>query len=134
MTQARYCATALVVLALSIGIHRMYAVGSPGAWLGLSVLGSAALIPVGVVYLRDVGAPLFLRLPYHPCAYCLVGSAPESLVGIGLFAAAIFSVGWAAIARGLDRSTLSVAAPLLRFARFGFLATVLMVGVRMVSA
>jgi hypothetical protein len=125
---------ALVIVALSFGIHRMHARGAPGVWLAVSALGAAVLVPVGIVYLRDVAAPLFLRLPYHPCAYCLVGSAPESLVGVALFAAAIFSVGWASIARGLDRTSLAIAAPLLRFARFGFLATLLMVGVRMVSA
>ncbi|MHC4952348.1 MAG: hypothetical protein ACYTGZ_00535 [Planctomycetota bacterium] len=124
----------LVIVLVSATIRAMRESRASAPWLALSLLGAASLLPVGAVYLREVGAPLFLRLPYHSCAYCLVGSAPESLVAIALFVLAVFAVGWAAVARGLDRSEALIAAPLLRFARFGLLAALLMVGVRMVSA
>jgi len=123
---------ALVVALLSAGLHRVRTAGTPGRWLGFALAGAAALLPVGVLFLREVGAPLFLRLPDHPCPYCLVGSAPESLVGVALFTAGIFCVGWAGVARALGGRDL--APPLLRFARFGLLAALLMVGVRMATA
>ena len=123
-----------VVALLSAGIHRTRTAGSPGRWFWGAAAGAVALLPIGSAFLHEVGAPLFLRLPYHKCAYCLVGLAPESLVGIALFTTAIFAVGWAAVVRALDRSDGALAAPLLRWARFGLLATLLMVGVRMATA
>jgi len=134
LTWAFFGVAAFVVAATSMSIRRVQVSGTPGRGLALACVGAAALVPLGTVYLREVGAPLFLRLPYHQCAYCLVALAPESLVGVGLFGAAIFSIGWAVIAQGTDRSNLSLPTPLLRFARFGILATLLMIGVRMVTA
>jgi len=134
LTVAFVAACAWVAFWVTASIRRIRMSQAAGYRLALAAVGAAALIPLGAIYLREVAAPLFLQLPYHQCAYCLVGVAPEALVAVGLFSLATFAVGWAVIARGLDRSNQAIALPLLRFARFGFLATLLMLGVRMATA
>ncbi|MHC4849965.1 MAG: hypothetical protein ACYTEG_16145, partial [Planctomycetota bacterium] len=69
-----------VIVSVSVCLQRMHLARTPGRWLAVALVGAVALVPIGAIYLRTVAAPLFLRLPYHECAYCLVGSAPESLL------------------------------------------------------
>jgi len=90
----------------------------------LALPGVAALGPVGVLFLGAVAAPTMLRLPHHACAYCLVASAPESLVGIALFVIGVFAVGWAAVALWVGHDSV-LSAGIARVARFGILGSLL---------
>jgi len=124
---------AALVVILSLALRRAARGGTP--WLALALVGALVSLPLGVAFLGAVAAPAFLRLPYHQCGYCLIASAPESLVGIALYVGGAFGIGWACIARWLgttaaDRSDLSL--PLLRVARFGYLASLLMMTGRLV--
>ena len=58
-------------------------------------------MPGGVLFLREVAAPLFLGRPDHHCVYCLVSKAPLGLAAIGLFLAGVFCTAWACLARWL---------------------------------
>jgi hypothetical protein len=59
-----------------------------------------ALVSAAVAWLFfvEVAAPKLLHLPYHRCPYDLLVKVPESIVAAGLFVAATFAVGWAAVA------------------------------------
>jgi hypothetical protein len=63
----------------------------------LLLLAGAALV-VGAAFLTEVFAPAVLGLPYHRCAYDLISGAPETLLGVGLFAWGTLCAGWAAAA------------------------------------
>lgn len=124
-----------LVLALTGAIRRAGTGGGP--WLWLSLAGAVASLPLGLAFLGRVAAPWFLRLPYHECAYCLVSRRIETAVGIGLYVLGAFAVGWAFAARGNtgDGGTGEGATvPLLRLARFGYLGSLLMTSVMMVSS
>jgi hypothetical protein len=120
-----------LVLLLTAAIRR----GRGGPWLALSLAGALASLPLGVAFLVGVAAPGFLRTPYHACVYCLIGQRPESLVGIALYVLGAFGVGWAALVRvwggGAGEGT---ALALLRTARFGYLGSLLMASVMLVSS
>lgn len=119
-----------LVLLLTAAIRR-----GRGPWLALSLAGSLVSLPLGFAFLVGVAAPGFLRTPYHACAYCLVGQRPESLVGIALYVLGAFGVGWAALARPRGGGAgEGIALPLLRMARFGYLGSLLMASVMLVSA
>jgi len=121
-----------IVLALSAAIrHRK------GPWLWISLLGAIVSLPLGLAFLGDVAAPAFLHLPYHHCVYCLMRRMPETIVGIALYVVGAFGVVWAFAARALGgRGGTGERVPLalLRMARFGYLGSLLMAGVMLVSA
>ena len=105
-----------------------------GRWLALSLLATLVSVPVGSAFLSEVGAPSFLGLPYHQCTYCLMATAPEGLVGILLYAAGAFAVGWACAARWLGRDAgRELASPLLQVALFGYSAALLMTAVKLAT-
>ncbi len=121
-----------LVLALSAAIRR-----GGGAWLWLSLAGAILSLPLGLAFLGDVAAPRFLHTPYHQCIYCLAKWMPETLLGIGLYVLGAFGVGWAFVAFGLGKGRGAgdgISLRLLRIARFGYLGSLLMTGVMMVSA
>jgi hypothetical protein len=68
--------------------------------LGLLPLAVGAVIsvPVSIVFLIAVAAPVLLHLAHHHCPYDLLPAVPESVVALGLFAAGCFCVGWACVA------------------------------------
>jgi hypothetical protein len=78
----------------------------PLAWSGLLPLFGGAVLSVVVngIFLVHIVAPRLLRLPEHHCPYDLVGSAPESIVGVALFLGGCFCVGWCFVARCLGGS------------------------------
>jgi len=90
-----------------------------------SVLLALLSVPVTLLFLREVASPAFLRLPYHRCIYCMLKDAPESIVAVALFATGALATLWAAFARDAQRE------PLRRAARFGYLASMLMMAVRL---
>ncbi|MEX2120290.1 MAG: hypothetical protein WD847_11905 [Pirellulales bacterium] len=53
---------------------------------------------VAWLFFVEIAAPKLLQLPYHRCPYDLFAQVPETIVAAGLFAAATFAVGWAALA------------------------------------
>jgi hypothetical protein len=126
-----------VVLAVSVARRRLRRPAGGGRWLAFSLVGALVSVPLGLAFLSAVAAPAFLRLPYHPCPYCLIASAPESLVGIVLYVSGVFGVGWAGAARWLGATPEGSAGNelclrLLRIARFGFLASLLMATVKLI--
>jgi len=133
---AFFAVGAAVVLALTAGLRRLRRKGDPGPWLMVALVGAAASLPVGLTFLGAVAAPSFLRLSFHHCVYCLVASAPESLVAIALFVLGAFSVGWASMARwsgaGAEQSA-EVGRPLLWVGWFGYLAALLLTAVRLAT-
>ncbi len=122
---------AALVLALTA------AIGRGGRWLALAFPLALLSLPLGLLFLCDVAAPTFLRLPYHRCAFCLARLRPETLLGIALYVLGAFGVGWAVAARLAARgggTGEGISFPLLRMARFGYLGALLMAGVMLVSA
>jgi hypothetical protein len=121
-----------IVLALSAAIRH-----GAGPWLWISLLGAIVSLPLGLAFLGDVAAPTFLHLPYHHCIYCLVRRMPETIVGIALYVLGAFGVLWAFAAHvlgGRGGAGERGALPLLRMARFGYLGSLLMASVMLVSA
>jgi hypothetical protein len=136
LTLAFFTVGAALVLALSVCVRRLRRGNNPGAWLALSTVGALASLPLGFAFVGAVAAPTFLRLPYHYCGYCLVASAPESVVGITLYLVGAFAVGWAGTARWLGATREGAAVspsclPLLRLALFGYLGALLMMATRL---
>ena len=129
LTAAFFGLGGAMVLALTLALRRR----SRALWIGAALAGATASVPVALAFLKDVAAPAFLRLPYHHCAYCLVKGAPESLVGIALFALGVFGTAWACAVRWGVRGQGVVEERLLRLARFGALGALLMAAVRLVQ-
>jgi hypothetical protein len=65
--------------------------------------GGLLSVPVNFLFLRDIAAPKILHLPYHHCVYDLLPRAPESCLGIAMYALGIFGVGWAGLVAWLGR-------------------------------
>ncbi len=84
--------------------------------LTLLALGALGTLAVSGAFLVDTAAPRLLHLPYHHCPYDLLPKAPESLVGVALFALGTLAVGWAWVAGWLGRSeeTLAVLPRMVR--------------------
>lgn len=121
-----------LVVALTAAIRR-----GGGPWLWVSLAGAILSLPLGLVFLRDVAAPGFLHTPYHACIYCLARWMPETLLGAGLYVLGAFGVGWAVVARSLGKgggAGEGISLRLLRIARFGYLGSLLMAAVMMVSS
>ena len=74
-------------------------------WAPALLVVAALAVPVAATFLSDVAAPAFLHRPLHRCADCLVAEAPETLVGIGLWALAPLATGWAATLAYASRGT-----------------------------
>ncbi|MHC4136812.1 MAG: hypothetical protein ACYS0K_17785 [Planctomycetota bacterium] len=137
LTLSFFAVGAALVVALAVCLRRLRRGSGPGPWLAFSTAAALASLPLGFAFVGTVAAPTFLRLPYHYCGYCLVASAPESLVGITLFLAGAFAVGWASAARwlgatreGATGSTFCL--PLVRLALFSCLGAHLMMATRLV--
>src|SRR5207237_8719829 len=97
-------ANAGMALALA-GFRRRLDAGR-GRWgraLALLLLGAVLTAAVSGTFLTDVAAPVLLHLPQHHCAYDLLPRFPEITIGLALFAAASFAVGWAWVACRLGR-------------------------------
>ena len=92
----------------------------PPWWMMLLL--AAIAIPVGLAFLKEVASPRILHLEYHHCLYDLFVRAPESLVGAGMGAAGVFSLGWARLVAGAESRTASRAAGAGRLTA-GLLAT-----------
>lgn len=106
---------------------------------GLLVLALAAagFVVVGAAFVSEAASPAILHLPHHRCAWCLLSSAPECIVGVALFLGAVFAVGWAATvawAAGAEESRASAAGQirsLLLAALFGMVASLLLAAIEM---
>jgi hypothetical protein len=101
---------------------------SRGAVLGLSVAALAALV-AGFAFLKEIGAPRLLVLPYHHCLYCLFAKIPEALVAAVLLVGSSFAVGWAGVTERwrnwpeVTPAALALRNGLLRAALWGYLAS-----------
>ncbi|MEE8104454.1 MAG: hypothetical protein V3T86_02855 [Planctomycetota bacterium] len=125
----------LAIAGASAALHSLRRNGHAGRWLTPAVATAVGSIPIGLVFLKTTAAPAFSGLPFHECVYCLFGSAPESLIGIGLFALGVFALGWAASIFWLmpaDDGNRALTERLLRTARIGYAGALLMVTVRFV--
>ncbi len=89
---------ALVIAGAALWAWRGRGTMPAPAWAAGLLVAAAASIPVGAAFLAKVEAPALLHRPEHRCAYCVLGEAPESLAGIGLFLVGAFAVGWAVLA------------------------------------
>lgn len=109
---------------------------------GAAALGvlAALSLPIGALFLADVAAPALLGRPFHRCPYCVLGEAPETLVGVGLFVLGAFAVGWAALLPALARAPEARAAlgrpvrGLVSLGRFGYAAATLFAAVALAIA
>lgn len=121
---------AVVVVALT-GLRRRLRRGeTPGAWLPVAVVAAIVSLPVGLAFLGAVAAPMFLRLPYHQCAYCMGAKAPESLLGLGFFVVGAYAVGWTGTASWLAGRN-GIRPALVSVGRFSYAAALVMAGARL---
>ncbi len=91
------------------GVHGLLIVGLAGRFTfwprrsrpagsnGLFI-GALMAMPISFLFLIEIAAPTILHLPLHHCAYDLLARAPETVVGIGLFALGTFGAGWSWLA------------------------------------
>lgn len=138
LTAAYFALNGAMVLALSAaaGLPRLRRRAA------LLLLGIATLpvLIVSAAFLVDVVAPCVLRLPYHHCPYDIIPMAPETILAIALFVWGTCAVGWAYVAArwgdtAESRAPLSRAVGvLLRAARFGYLASLVMITVELAIA
>jgi len=134
-TEVFFLVGILAIAAASATLHSLRRHGHAGRWLTPAVATAVGSIPIGLVFLKTTAAPAFSGLPFHECVYCLFGSAPESLIGIGFFALGAFALGWAAAVFWLmpaDEDNQTLTERLLRIARVGYAGALLMVAVRFV--
>lgn len=106
-------------------------------WSMLLLIGSLASLPVSLQFLIDIAAPAILGLPFHHCAYDLIGAAPESMVSVVLFVLGICGIGWAFVAErfGGDEQTggflQEYVLKLLFIGWFGYSGSLLMISVEL---
>jgi hypothetical protein len=99
-----------------------------------------AVLPVGVLFLRNVAAPAFLGIPDHTCSYCLVGSEPLGCLAIGLFLLGVLATAWSCVAaRFADVPETREALPRtvasgLRWASFGWAGAAVLTAVEVFLA
>jgi hypothetical protein len=98
------------------------------------VVTAAALVPIATAFLCYVAAPALLHLPYHPCAYCLLRTAPESVLGIGSFLIGTFCVGWLALLHWSSLGGGPLAYRLLVIALFGYLGSLALFSAELLCA
>jgi len=94
---AYYATNGLLVLMLLSHFSAFYR-HRRNLWLLAMLVALSVTIPISFFFLIDVAAPAILHLPLHHCAYDLITVAPESVLGIALFALGSFSIGWACVA------------------------------------
>jgi hypothetical protein len=112
------------------GLRRRTADGGSGfAVLTALAVAAGVSLFLAIPFLQHVVAPLVLQLPFHHCAWCVLGGAPETLAGAVMYLGAVLCAGWAPLARlgksdadhGRDPSR-----RILGAAMFGFFATAAM--------
>lgn len=74
-------------------------------WLGPLLLLAVISWPVAWVFLIEIAAPALLHLPYHHCAYDLIGRVPESMLAVAMFIGGSFCIGWGGVAAWLADTT-----------------------------
>ena len=110
------------------------------AALALLLIAALPVLAVSAAFLVDVVAPCVLHLPYHHCPYDLIPMVPETVLAVALFWWGTCCVGWAYVAArwgdsAESRPWLSQSLPvLLRLARFGYLASLVMIAVELAVA
>ena len=86
---------------------------------------TALVLFFGSFFASDVVAPARLGLPLHRCLWCLVGEAPETVVGLILLAAPFLAASWRifvlALGPGTGPSTERIFRALDRIALLGLL-------------
>jgi hypothetical protein len=103
-------------------------------------LGALLSVPVSIVFVIAVAAPVLLHLAHHHCPYDLLPAVPESTAAFGLFVVGCFSVGWACIAGWFGKCTQTTPflsqeiGKLLRWALWGYAGSVLMLSLELVLA
>ncbi len=136
LSRAFWGMNGLMVLALAGGIG-LFRSGRSLAWLAALLLGAAVSLVLSAVFLVEIAAPTLLHLPYHHCPYDLVPEVPESVLGIALFALAIFCVGWACVAGwlGNTRQTRPFARQaivrVLSLGLFAYLSSLVLMGIEL---
>jgi hypothetical protein len=131
-----YLINGALILALFASIHtRSAPLPRPG--LALLLIGAVVALPVSAVFLKEVAAPILLRLPHHHCPYDLIPQAPESILAVASFACGTFAVGWACVAGWFARcpETLPFLGELVRkvlvVGLFGYLGAVVMLTIEL---
>lgn len=136
LTVAYYVANPLLVM-LVLSKLFWFRRSSILGWLLLLVTTTIAS-GISYLFLIEVAAPTILHLPLHHCAYDLIGSAPESVLGILLFALGVCGVGWAIVANYWGRAdsileaTDGVVSRSLFIAGFGFASSLVLMTVELV--
>jgi hypothetical protein len=135
---AYYAVNGGMVLALAIAAWRYPRPFE--RWLLPLLLVALVSLAINGIFLIEVAAPRLLHLPYHHCPYDLVPDAPESLVGVALFVAGCFCVGWACVAAWLGNVgealplSRAKAAALLHFGFLAYLGSLAMMSVELALA
>jgi hypothetical protein len=131
---AAYCAANGLMATLIEAQQR----GQSQRWLPLVLTVAVVSVPINALFLIQIAAPAILHLPYHHCAYDLFSKAPETSVGIGLYALGLFAVGWACILAWIGnhehtRTFLNQAVQrLLYIGSIGFLSSMIFFSVELV--
>ena len=138
LTVGYFALNGAMVLALSAAVARRRL--RQRAVLALVLIATLPTLAVSMAFLVDVVAPMVLHLPYHHCPYDLIPMAPETVLAVALLCWGTCCVGWAyVVTRWGDcaesRPWLAAAVPvLLRLARFGYLASLVMITVELAVA
>jgi hypothetical protein len=126
-----------LALAGSVHLIRRRPAGAPLTALGV---GAAVSLPVNVVFLSAIAAPVLLHLPFHHCPYDLLPAVPESVVAIALFVLGSFAVLWACVAGWFGTSAETrpflgrEVGKLLHLGLWGYAGSVVMLSLEMVVA
>lgn len=135
-----YYGSQLVLAATLVGAMLTSSVDAVRKWLiGLFPLALVS-VPIAALFLTEVAAPAILRLPLHHCPYDLLPKAPESTVGVILFVAGLFGVGWACLAvccgdvPATRSFLLDQVKRLLRLALFGYVGSCVTMSVELLLA
>lgn len=102
LTVGNYAAHGIMIVGV-LACLRGLRVGLPVRRMSCAGATALAAVPIYAVFLVDVAAPAWLRLPLHHCAYDLIERAPEALAGVASFVVGTFAVGWACVSVWLGR-------------------------------
>ena len=128
-----------VVLGLAVAVNRPAFRQSRVAAYCLSAAGLAAVV-AGGAFLKEIAAPVLLKLPYHHCLYCLFARIPEALAAALLLVGSSFAVGWAGVTERwrnwpeVRPAALSLRTSLLRAALWGYLASITILAIALLLA
>lgn len=97
-------------------------------------------IPVVIFSFFEIFAPKIMKLPYHHCIYCFMGSGtvPDAPIMLGLFVMGTFAIGWVGILRFLCRYdearavTERLILKVINFSAFCLLSSLIMVTVHVI--